>query len=291
MTYPRCHPRRCSTIRRSRRSSEATRSGSAGATWPRSPPRCARRPSARRRRRPPSSPICSPRVSGIPRPPATSRHGGRAIGSRGGGRGWPGPPGSASSPRSASGPRPPLRSLVRVRRRPPSCRVPPVMRCGTRSRSSHPSTSPSASRRRRASPTMRGPAGLGHLRAQAGRPAPRRPAAPRAPADDHQSDGTGGSEHDRGEGDDTSPPGAVRGGDDADGRGDLVGPPAAEAPTSRDPAPPDGPGDDGEPPPVPGGRGSRPTGAPTTTDSVGRGVSGRRRSAAGAAPGPGRATR
>ena len=75
-------------------------------------------------------------------------------------------------------------------------------------------------------------------------------------ADDHQSDGTGGSEHDRGEGDDTSPPGAVRGGDDADGRGDLVGPPAAEAPTSRDPAPPDGPGDDGDPPPVPGDAGA-----------------------------------
>ena len=63
--------------------------------------------------------------------------------------------------------------------------------------------------------------------------------------DDHRSDGDG-SGRDRGEGDDTRSPGAVPGGDDADDRGDLVGPPAGEAPTPRDPAAPDGPGDDAD---------------------------------------------
>ena len=105
----------------------------------------------------------------------------------------------------------------------------------------------------------------------AGRPAGAdSPSGSPSPEDDHRSDGSGESERGRGEGDDTRSPGAVPGEDDADGRGDLVGPPAVEEPTSGDPAPPAWPGegaddDDLEPPPAPGDAGA-PDGRPADDD-------------------------
>jgi hypothetical protein len=91
----------------------------------------------------------------------------------------------------------------------------------------------------------------------AGRPAVDSPSGSPSPDDDHGSDGSGESERDRGEGDDARSPGAVPDGDDADGRGDVVEPPASEEPTSGDPVPPGEGADDGrEPPPAAGDAGA-----------------------------------
>ncbi len=96
-----------------------------------------------------------------------------------------------------------------------------------------------------------GPARSGGSRASSGAGGPavaETPGGSVGTDDDRRSDGADDSDRDGGGGDDTRSPGPVPG--DADDHGDLVGPPAVDAPTSRDPARPGGDADDERDPPA-----------------------------------------